>query len=256
MGLIAWTERKVEMNIVEKLVAQLIERTFKNYVTTIIGLLVIVSATLGGAASVISANLALHGVHVQSMLVSIAAIVMGVACILAKDAGVKVPTQVGMILLMIGIGMMCAIPIHGQAADPNNLQNLYAGGLSYSVNASPGIAGTGLYAHLVAGSGTYAFTAVDALPNTLKPFTVTTNIGAGIAQKVTSFGGIGVYVPTALGVSWSGTNTGWQWNGGAAAVIPLKNSYYLMPTVRFLKSSVSGGTGYQPILGVLFGWGK
>jgi hypothetical protein len=85
---------------------------------------------------------------------------------------------------------------------------------------------------------------------------VTTNIGAGIAQKVTSVGKVGIYIPTAAGISWNGTNTGWQWNGGAAAMFPLKNGYYLMPTVRFLKSSVSGGTGYQPIVGLLFGWGK
>ena len=167
-----------------------------------------------------------------------------------KTAGIA---KVGVILFML-----MALPnCFGQASAPaTDIQNLYAAGASYSVNASPGVAGTGLYAHLIADTGTYAFTAVDALPNTVKPFTVTSNIGAGVAQKVTSFGKVGIYVPTAAGISWNGTNTGWQWNGGAAATIPLKNGYYLMPTVRFLKSSVSGGTGYQPIIGVLFGWGK
>ena len=140
---------------------------------------------------------------------------------------------------------------------PVNITNLYAAGSSYSVNATPSVAGTGLYAHLISdGSGTYAFTAVDALPSTVRPFTVTTNIGAGIAQKIVSFGKATVYMPTGAGISWSGTNTGWQWNGGAVVTIPLKNGYYLMPTARFLKSSVSGGTGYQPIVGLLFGWGK
>lgn len=176
----------------------------------------------------------------------------------AADTQATGLNKVGMILLLIGLGAMCASPVQAQttATTATPIENFYAAGASYSVNASPGVAGTGLYAHLIAGTGTYAFTAVDALPNTLKPFTVTSNIGAGIAQKLTSFGKIGIYVPTSAGISWSGTNTGWQWNGGGAAIIPLKKSYFLMPTVRFLKSSVSGGTGYQPIIGVLFGWGQ
>ena len=160
--------------------------------------------------------------------------------------------KAGVVLFCLAVVPNC----FSQTPAPGNLQNLYAAGASYSVNAIPGVAGTGLYAHLIADTGTYAFTAVDALPNTVKPFTVTTNIGAGIAQKVTTLGKVGIYIPTAAGISWSGTNTGWQWNGGAAAAIPLKNGYYLMPTVRFLKSSVSGGTGYQPIIGMLLGWGK
>lgn len=140
------------------------------------------------------------------------------------------------------------------AATP--IQNLYAAGASYNVGASPAVAGTGLYAHLVAGTGTYAFTAVDMLPNTAKPFTVSTNIGAGIAQQVATIAGVPIYVPTAAGISFSGPNTGWQWNVGALASFKLKGNYYLMPTVRMVKSSVSNGTGYQPIIGLLVGWGQ
>lgn len=136
------------------------------------------------------------------------------------------------------------------------VQNLYAGGVSYSVGASPAIAGTGLYAHAVSNEGLYAFTVVDALPNTLKPFTVSTNVGVGIAQKLFTIEKVPVYAPTAAGISWSGGNTGWQWNGGIIASIHIRSDYYILPSVRFLKSSVSGGTGYQPIIGVLFGWGK
>jgi hypothetical protein len=139
---------------------------------------------------------------------------------------------------------------------PANIENLYAAGLSYSVNATPAVAGSALYAHLVADSGTYAFTHVDALPNTIKPFTVTTNVGAGIAQKVFTIGKVPVYTPAGAGVSFNGSNTGWEWNGGALAAIHVKNQYYVMPTVRFLKSNVAGGTGVQTILGVLFGWGQ
>lgn len=141
------------------------------------------------------------------------------------------------------------------APSPADVQNLYAAGVSYSAGASPSLAGTALYAHLLTDSGTYAFTAVDALPNTTQPFTVTTNIGAGIAQKVVTIGKYPVFMPTAAGISWNGPSTGWQWNGGALVAIPLKSNYYLMPSVRFLKSSVSN-SGYQPILGLLFAWGK
>lgn len=139
---------------------------------------------------------------------------------------------------------------------PSHPANIYAAGASYNVGATPAVAGTALYAHQVTDSGTYAFTAIDALPNTLKPLTVSTNIGIGIAQKVATIGRIDVYMPTAAGIEWSGANTGWQWSGGGAAAIRLRGPYYIMPTVRFLKGSVSGGTGYQPIVGVLFGWGK
>jgi hypothetical protein len=142
---------------------------------------------------------------------------------------------------------------------PANVQNLYAAGVSYNTGASPAIAGTGLYAHNLgltdSDPGLYAFTAIDALPNTLKPFTVSTNIGVGIAQQVAKLGSIPIYMPTAAGISFNGTNTGWQWNGGVLASITIKDGFYLMPSVRFLKSSV-GGSGYQPIVGVLIGWGK
>lgn len=141
--------------------------------------------------------------------------------------------------------------IHSQ-----DVTQMYAIGPSYSVNATPSVAGTGLYAHVVTDSGGYAFTVIDALPNTFKPFTVNTNIGAGFAQRVMTFGKVPVYVPTAAGISWNGTNTGWQWNGGAIAAIKIKGNYFVMPSVRFLKSSVSNGSGYQPIIGVMFGWGK
>lgn len=140
------------------------------------------------------------------------------------------------------------------------VHNLYAGGVSYSVGATPAISGTGLYARNIGPADAdpylYAFTVVDVLPNTIKPFTVTSNIGAGIAQKLFTLGPIPVYVPTAAGISWNGNNTGWQWNGGALAAIHIRDSYYILPGVRFLKSSVSGGSGYQIIAGVLFGWGK
>ena len=134
--------------------------------------------------------------------------------------------------------------------------NLYAGGVSYNVGGSPAIAGTGIYARLIADSGTYAFTVADLLPNTQPKFTVSTNLGVGIAQKVATVANIPIYIPTAAGISFTGSNTGWAWSTGGMAVINLKNNYKIMPNIRLVKSSVSNGSGYQPILGILFGWGE
>lgn len=157
-------------------------------------------------------------------------------------------------LLLIPATLKAQTPIPGTPTVP--VANLYAGGVSYSVGATPAIAGTGLYAHAVSDEGLYAFTVIDALPNTLKPFTVSSNMGAGIAQKLFTVGKVPVYAPTAAGISWNGGNTGWQWNGGVIASVHIRGDYYILPSVRFLKSSVSGGTGYQVITGLLFGWGR
>ena len=146
-----------------------------------------------------------------------------------------------------------------------DVSNLYMAGGSYSAGATPAFAGSALYAHQVSADsapGMYAFTAIDALPNTVKPFTVTTNIAAGIAQRVATVGTIPIFLPTAAGISFTGTNTGWAWSTGAGALFKLPSKsgdsggWDVMPTVRVLKSSVSNGTGYQPIVGVLFGWGQ
>lgn len=134
--------------------------------------------------------------------------------------------------------------------------NIYAGGISYNHGADHAIAGTGLYARLVAGTGTFGFTVVDVLPSTLKPFTVTTNFSAGMAQKVVTIGNVTVYIPTAAGISYTGSATGWAWSTGALASVPIKGAWRAMPNVRMVKSSVSGGTGYQVIGGVLIGWGQ
>lgn len=163
----------------------------------------------------------------------------------------QTPKQLGLFLLLI------FVPISARAQKPVVMSNIYAAGVSFNQSATPQIAGTGLYARIVdASTRTYAFTAIDALPANIKPFTVSTNIGAGIAQKVLTIGKAQVFIPTAAGISFNGSNTGWEWNGGALVSVPIKGSFRLMPVARFLKSSVSGGSSYQPIIGVLFGWGN
>jgi hypothetical protein len=163
------------------------------------------------------------------------------------------------VILALALVCLAAISFAQTAAPPDNPlpQNVYAGGVSYNNGASPAIAGTAMYARLVNdGSGTYAFTVVDALPVSVKPFTVNTNIGLGVAQKIVTIGKATVFVPTSAGISFSGTNTGWQWSTGALVSVPVKNNWRVFPNVRIVKSSVSAGAGYQPIVGVLVGWGQ
>lgn len=155
------------------------------------------------------------------------------------------------------VAIVAFVASFASAQTPAPLTSIYAAGISFNNSASPAIAGTGLYARLLSdNTGTYAFTAVDALPNTLKPFTVTSNFSAGLAQKVFTIGKVPVYVPTAAGVSFNGSNTGWAWSTGAMASVKLKGNWRIFPTVRIAKSSVSNGTGVQPIVGILFGWGQ
>lgn len=183
--------------------------------------------------------------------------------IFAKPVTTKLPGAVKVPLALLLCAGLMALPARAQSVTApsasGGVHNLYAGGASYSVGATPAVAGTAMYAHSLdpnASLATYAFTVIDALPNTVKPFTVSTNIGAGVAQDIAHFGKATVWLPTSAGISWSGKNTGWQWNGGVALTIPIKPSWYIIPNIRFLKSSVSGGTGYQPIVGVLVGFGK
>lgn len=162
------------------------------------------------------------------------------------------------IAVMVAAVLLGMTLLFAPSATAQSVANIYMGGASYSAGASPAFAGTALYAHELNASGTYAFTLIDALPATLKPFTVTTNIGVGIGQKIATIDGLPIFVPTSAGISYSGSNTGWAWTTGAAVPFRLnaKSNWYIMPTVRVLKSSVSGGSGYQPILGVLVGWGQ
>lgn len=145
-----------------------------------------------------------------------------------------------------------AVLVCGQTSE----KNIYAGGISYNPGGSPSIAGTGLYARSVSDSGTYAFGVVDALPASVKPFTVTTQFSAGVAQRVLTIAKVPIYVPTSAGVSYNGKNTGWAWTTGALGVIKLKDNWKMLPNLRMVKSSISDGSGYQVIVGVLFGWAQ
>jgi hypothetical protein len=169
----------------------------------------------------------------------------------ASGLGSVVP----ILFLILALGLMAPARVQAQSftIPPVDGNNIGAVGLNYSVNASPSFAGSLLYARqALPASGTWVFANGDFLPNTLKPFTVTNNIGTGVAQKVADFGTTPIFCITGAGVSWTGTNTGYQFNGGCLAAFKVKN-FLVMPSGRFLKSSVSNGTGYQPIIGVYVG---
>lgn len=247
-------------NILNKVNAKAKEMTMQNWKTTIFGVIAGAALALGNYG----------GPNTwQGYLAAAAVAALGV---LAQDFDVKLPAGVSAavqssisklpaVLLAIGLMAMCAGRANAQAAPPaattTNVSNLYMAGASYSPAVTPTAAGTALYAHEIGDSNTYAFTLIDAAPESLKPFTVTNNVGAGIAQQLFTIGKASVWVPTSVGVSWTGQNVGWSWSTGAGVPFQIgKTDWYVMPTVRVLKSSVAGATGYQPIIGVLFGWGQ
>ena len=155
-------------------------------------------------------------------------------------------------VLVLAMAALAQAPPPAQTTD---LTNIYAAGISYNNGGKPQLSGSGLWAHKVADTGTYAFTVVDVVTVSKKPFTVSTNFGLGVAQKVFTIGKVPVFVPTSAGVSYTGGNTGWAWSTGALASIPFKGQYRIMPNVRLIKSSVDTN-GYQPVIGVMFGWGQ
>ena len=158
--------------------------------------------------------------------------------------------------VILSLASLClfAITSFAQTA-PTNPTNIYAIGGSFNQGATPQLAGTALYAHSVNDSGTYAATVIDILPSSGKPFTVNTNIEVGIAQKLFTIGKIPFYAPATTGFTFNGQNAGWNWATGGLASIKIGKNLRFMPNFRVVKSSV-GGSGYQPIVGVLFGWGQ
>jgi hypothetical protein len=195
-------------------------------------------------------------------------ILVGIANVLAHlfpsifaAPSAAIERKAGLPLAVLALLAVAAVPMRAQTATTTatpaaDLTNIYGLGASWNPGGSPAIAGTALYAHGIGNTGTYAFTVLDALPNTTKPFTVTTNVGVGVAQKLLTLGSVPIYGTTATGVAWSGANAGWQYNLGAAALIGISKNknYFIMPTGRVLKSTINGG--YSPIIGVEFVFGN
>jgi hypothetical protein len=156
-------------------------------------------------------------------------------------------------ILFFAFSFLAAPQVKAQTVS-QSVTNIYLGGVSYNPGADQKVAGTGIYARQLNTSGTYAFTLVDFLPGANK--TVTSNVGVGVAQKIATIDGHDIFGTGATAISFSGSSTGWAWTGGALIPFRIKGNWYAAADVRFLKSSVSGGAGYQVIPGVRFGWGQ
>lgn len=160
----------------------------------------------------------------------------------------------------IGTALLAVAVLSGRAQTVDSAalpKSVYAVGLSANPGQSPSVAGTASWLTEVNGSGTYVGTVVDFLPQTIKPIVVNTNVGVFAAQKVATIAGHNVYGTGSTGISVSGSNTGWSYSGGGAVPFKLpKPNWYLLASVRFSKSTVSGATGYQLIPGVQLAWGQ
>ena len=145
-----------------------------------------------------------------------------------------------------------------QATDPTNV---YGFGGSWNQSASSQtsqqFAATAMYARAQTQAGTYAFTAIDLVPTSIQPITLTTQASVGIAQRFVTLGTWKLYGTAAAGPSWTGTNSGWAWIAGGMATHQIgKTQWKVMPNIRTVKSSVSNNSGYQLIIGVMVGLGN
>lgn len=114
MGLIHWAKEK----IMEKVIASIIERVFRNWITTVIGVLVGVVGAVAGIVQVIPGTLVWHGYNVDAFLTSAASIIGAIALILAKDKGIKVDLpKVGIVLLILSLGATFPASVKAQTTD-------------------------------------------------------------------------------------------------------------------------------------------
>jgi hypothetical protein len=180
------------------------------------------------------------------------------------------------------IAAVIALILAGYAAaaqappTPTPYNNIYAFGVSYNNASSPSVDGTALYARLVAANTsststaagtttssypTYAFTALDILPVSIKPFEVSTNMSVGVAQRIFNFNNVNFFIPVSAGPAITGTNVGWNWTSGILADIPITKggkptNWGIMPNVRWLQTNINGGSVYQLTGGILIRLGQ
>lgn len=171
------------------------------------------------------------------------------------------------ILLAVVLMFTAALAL-GQttAVSTAHLTDLYGAGGAYSPNATPVGSAIAFEAHKLNASGTWSFTeflAVPQLPSktaagTPTPFTMSSNVGTGVAQKFADFGAIPIYTTGTAGISWTGQDTSWQLNYGFMPVIPLKGKmagWYVLPFVQGMSGgSTIGGTRFE--VGFAMAWGR
>ena len=115
MGLISWAERKIEM----KIVAALIERVFKNWITTALGVLLGFAGVVSAVYNLIPSTALWQGHNIANTLLAAASVAVALAVAIAKDKDIGInpptlPTKVGVIVLMLLSGSMLW-PVSAQA---------------------------------------------------------------------------------------------------------------------------------------------
>jgi hypothetical protein len=111
-------ERKIEMTIAEKLLVGFIERSLKNYVTTIIGILGVALFAFNYFGVLIPAQY-----HDFTNIAAVLA--QGIALTLAKDSGqsttnIPVPNKLVCILLILGMSMVFPSLVRAQTTTTSN----------------------------------------------------------------------------------------------------------------------------------------
>ncbi len=156
--------------------------------------------------------------------------------------------------MMIAFALILAgaVVVPAQTETRTSLPNdVYAFGITANPNASPVVAGTGLYGRALDAKGTYAIAVLDVMGTTSSPYTVTTNPSAGVAQIFINNGNLKVFVTPSAGLSYTGSNTGYSYALGGLVTYDLSPKYALGFGGRLFKSNVSN-SGYQPALSVEF----
>lgn len=120
MNLVKRAERKIEMDIISKLIAGIIERSCKNWITTIVGVASVIIYAVNMFGGMIPPQYQAHvGLAVT--------LVAGVALVLAKDSGLpasSIPTvgKLGAMLLLFA----CAGTLRAQTVAPTPVANGFA----------------------------------------------------------------------------------------------------------------------------------
>ena len=102
-----------------KIIAALIERVFKNYVSTVLGILLGFAGIVAAVYNLIPITLVWQGHNVANTLLEVASVSLALAGAIAKDKNIGInaptlPTKVGMTLLMLSVGMLMPTPARAQ----------------------------------------------------------------------------------------------------------------------------------------------
>lgn len=102
-----------------KIIAALIERVFKNYITTVLGVLLGFTGVVAAVYNLIPTTLVWQGHNVANTLLEVASVALALAGMIAKDKNIGInaptlPTKVGMILLMLSAGLLMPSTVRAQ----------------------------------------------------------------------------------------------------------------------------------------------